>query len=141
MDKCSVIILLFLVSGCISYTVPIENLSGLSNDDLCIALGERNDNGPMVIKITKEIESRGNIINPERCYVASSMAIQKSKQELIVAPYQPLTPHSWSEPQYINPQLRDEFLWRNGGRQPTDKVVLLAIIGASQITPVWVLFV
>lgn len=110
MDKCSVIILLFLVSGCISYTVPIENLSGLSNDDLCIALGERNDNGPMVIKITKEIESRENIINPERCYVASSMAIQKSKQELIVAPYQPPTPHSWPEPQYINPQLKDEFL-------------------------------
>ena len=27
------------------------------------------------------------------------------------------------------------------GSQPTDKVVLLAIIGASQVTPVWVLFV
>lgn len=90
MDKCSVITLMLLLSGCSSYTIPVDDLSGLSNDDLCIALGERNDNGPMVIRITKEIDSRGGVINQERCYIASSMAIQKvnksSKSHLINHP-------------------------------------------------------
>ncbi|CNB86025.1 hypothetical protein FG442_003042 [Yersinia enterocolitica] len=113
MDKCSVITLMLLLSGCSSYTIPVDDLSGLSNDDLCIALGERNDNGPMVIRITKEIDSRGGVINQERCYIASSMAIQKSKQEFKVTPYQPPTSYCGLDPQCITPQLRDALLLRN----------------------------
>lgn len=115
MDKYCVITLILLISACSSYTIPIENISGLSNDDLCIALGERNDNGPMVMRITKEIESRGNSINQERCYIASSIAIQKSKQELKTTPYHPPTSYCGPESQCFNPQLPDELLLRSRG--------------------------
>lgn len=114
MDKFSVITLMLLLSGCSNYTIPVENLSGLSNDNLCIALGERNDNGPMVIRITKEIESRGDVINKERCYIASSIAIQNSKQELGATPYHPPTSYCGLDPQCIPVQLRDTLLLRNG---------------------------
>lgn len=74
--KYIIIIPILLMSGCV---MPIKKLSSLSNDDLCITLGERNNNGPMVLKITKEIEDRGGVINKERCYILSMDAIGKRK--------------------------------------------------------------
>ncbi|CNI59788.1 hypothetical protein [Yersinia pekkanenii] len=71
-----IIIPILLMSGCV---MPIKKLSSLSNDDLCITLGEKNNNGPMVLKITKEIEDRGGVINKERCYILSMDAIGKRK--------------------------------------------------------------
>ncbi len=57
-------IFLFL-SGCSHYSVSTEKLSELSETDLCIALGERNNTGSEVLRITEEIEKRGDKISSE----------------------------------------------------------------------------
>ncbi|WP_067703248.1 hypothetical protein [Erwinia sp. ErVv1] len=78
-------IFLFL-SGCSHYSVSTEKLSELSETDLCIALGERNNTGSEVLRITEEIEKRGDKISSEKCYLLSHKAM-RSSSDITVEPY------------------------------------------------------
>ncbi|MFU9135678.1 hypothetical protein [Erwinia tasmaniensis] len=78
--------IILCLSGCSHYSVSTEKLSELSDSDLCIALGERNNTGSEVLRITEEIEKRGDKISSENCYLLSHQAM-RSSSDITVEPY------------------------------------------------------
>lgn len=86
MNIIKIIPILLCLSGCASQTIPTDNLAALPDDDLCLALGENNHNGPLVLRITDEIEKRGALIDQEKCYLISHKAITNNSREIEAEP-------------------------------------------------------
>ncbi|PHM28241.1 hypothetical protein [Xenorhabdus budapestensis] len=74
-----------LVVGCSSKN-NIKDLTKLSNDELCIYMGENNKDGPLSLKIIDEIKSRENI-SSERCYMLEHKAIEGNVDGVSIEPY------------------------------------------------------
>ncbi|AYA40496.1 hypothetical protein HZS38_08755 [Xenorhabdus nematophila] len=64
------LLLLFILAtaGCSIGKVPTDNLTLLSNNSLCRALGENADNGDITFRILNEIASREGSIDTEECH-------------------------------------------------------------------------
>jgi len=91
MKNYTVILLIIILSGCQSDISMFseENLSTLSNEELCRALGTYNNDGCLVLKIYNELNRRPQKIDTERCYVIEkiSYAQQRLKKNPPVMPY------------------------------------------------------
>ncbi|WP_164120189.1 hypothetical protein [Serratia marcescens] len=72
MGKAPLLMLIVALSACSLLKTNLNNISELSNDELCRATGEYQDNGSVVLKLHDEIMRREDM-NFERCY-----AIEKS---------------------------------------------------------------
>lgn len=71
-----IVSVLIVLSGCITERkVDISNLKLLSNDEICRALGENNNNASLVLKMHEEIDRRGDTVDNEYCY-----ALEKNYQ-------------------------------------------------------------
>lgn len=68
-------LIIVMAAGCSTPKIWDEQqLSLLSNDELCRSLGKYNDSGTAVLKIHAEIMRRESSINNERCYALENSA-------------------------------------------------------------------
>lgn len=104
----NLIMVLFItgLSGCQIYPSITENdLSELSNENLCRALGTYNDDGRLVLKIYDELKKRPEKIDPERCRILENKDKKqhknnKSRENEIIK-----LPHINDKfPQYVAPE-------------------------------------
>ncbi|MDC9595602.1 hypothetical protein [Xenorhabdus anantnagensis] len=62
------------MSGCVFNKIPTDNLTSLSGNELCSALGEYSDNGNTTLRILDEITSRKGAIDMEKCHALEMSA-------------------------------------------------------------------
>lgn len=81
--RINIFILTLLLSGCsLFYKINIDNVSALTNDELCIAMGEYKDNGTSVLKLHTEIMKRKNM-NFARCH---ALEVSNRTRDVSVSP-------------------------------------------------------
>ncbi|AOM39606.1 hypothetical protein [Xenorhabdus hominickii] len=65
------------MSGCVLNKIPTDNLTSLSNNELCSALGENSDNGNTTLRILDEITFRKGAIDMDKCHALEMSARRK----------------------------------------------------------------
>lgn len=69
-----------LLCACSNTLSSTSNLTELSDDALCMALGDNIKNGTLTLRIIKEIHARPEMDN-ERCYALERKSLEQSEEE------------------------------------------------------------